>query len=73
MLEADQIENMMCLLASLDRHRLVQQLHTYPADFPIDFTDEYLATLSTDRLRHLFMAICIQSQRMPELTSPQTA
>jgi hypothetical protein len=63
----------MCLISSLDRAALLNQFQTYPARFPIDFTDQYLDTLSTERLQHIFLAMCIQNQRMPELSISQAA
>ncbi len=63
----EQIEELICLLASLDREALIEQFAHYPSAFPIDFTPAFLDSLSTDRLRHIFMAICIQSKRMPSM------
>ena len=63
----EQVEEMICLLASLDREALIQQFASYPSRFPIDFTPEFLASMSTERLRHIFLAICLQSQRMPNM------
>jgi hypothetical protein len=68
-----QLEDLMCLISSLDRPALLNQFHTYPARFPIDFTDQYLNTLTTERLQHIFLAMCIQNQQMPELPAAQAA
>jgi hypothetical protein len=32
----------------------------------VDFTNDYLGALPTDKLRHIFVAMCLQSQRLPE-------
>jgi hypothetical protein len=37
----------------------------YPAPFPIDFTDDFLQHTPVERLRHIFVALCLQNQRMP--------
>lgn len=65
MLAAHQIEELICLVEALDRASLVAQFQTYRAAFPLDFTDNFLATESLDRLRHIFLAVCLQTQRMP--------
>ncbi len=71
MLQSSQIEDLVNLIATLDRENLLGQFHAYQARFPIDFTDEYLGTLSTERLRHIFMALCLQNQQMPALSDTQ--
>jgi hypothetical protein len=65
MLHSEQVEELVCLLTSLNRDALIAQFRNYPASFPIDFTDEFLDAQPTERLRHLFLAVCLQSQRMP--------
>ena len=67
MLEMQQIEDLICAVAVLDRDALVQQFQAYPSTFPIDFTPEFLPTVPLDRLRHIFMALCLQCQHVPEL------
>jgi hypothetical protein len=67
MLQAEQVEELVTLVSALDRATLVEQIDTFHASFPVDFTREYLDRLSLDRLRHLFMALCLQQQRMPQL------
>jgi hypothetical protein len=32
----------------------------------VDFTADFLNRLPVDRLRHIFVAMCLQSQRMPD-------
>ena len=67
MLESQQIEDLICAVAVLDRTALVQQFRAYPSTFPIDFTSEFLHTVPLDRLRHIFLALCLQCQHVPEL------
>jgi hypothetical protein len=66
MLQTEQVEELIGLVSSLDRSALVAQFNHYRASFPIDFTREFLETQSLDRLRHLFVALCLQQQRMPQ-------
>lgn len=65
MLQSQQVEELICLVSSLDRPRLVEQFKSYNATFPLDFTDEFLNSTPIERLKHIFLAVCLQSQRMP--------
>lgn len=67
MLHADQVEVLITLVSSLDKSSLVNQFGAYRASFPLDFTPEFLEHQPIERLRHLFVAICLQSQKMPQL------
>jgi hypothetical protein len=65
MLQPHQVEELICLVSALDRPALVRQFREFRASFPIDFTPEFLATTDVDRLRHIFVALCLQCQQMP--------
>jgi hypothetical protein len=67
MLQSEQVEELITLVSSLDRAALVTHLRTYRANFPVDFTADYLNRLPVDKLRHIFVGMCLQSQRMPDL------
>ena len=43
-------------IASMTRQDVTDRLLTFPADFPVDFTREYLDRLPLERLQHLLMA-----------------
>jgi hypothetical protein len=73
MLANDQVEDLICLVASLDRASLIQQFHVYRATFPLDFSDEFLATMPLDRLRHIFVALCLQQQHVPPIPTSTAA
>ena len=66
MLQAHQVEELICLVSAWDRGALIEQFQTYRANFPIDFTPDFLRNQPVDRLRHIFVALCLQNQRMPE-------
>lgn len=65
MLQSHQIEELISIAAALDKAALIQQFHTHDARFPVDFTREFLENQSLDRLRHLFVALCLHTQQMP--------
>jgi hypothetical protein len=65
MLQSEQVEQLIDLVNGLDRTALVNQLRRYPARFPIDFTSEFLEETPIDRLRHIFVALCLQHQQLP--------
>lgn len=69
MLASQQIEELICLVATLDRPSLVKQFRTFKANFPIDFTPEFLEQQPVERLRHILLAVCLQSQRLPVINA----
>jgi len=75
MLQSHQVEQLICLVSSLDRAALKSQFQTYPSGFPVDFTEEFLSSQPLERLKHIFVALCLQNQRMPSMppTSPMAA
>ena len=67
MLQSHQVEQLICLVSSLDRAALRSQLESYRSGFPIDFSEEFLANQPLERLKHIFVALCLQNQRMPAM------
>jgi hypothetical protein len=72
MLPTNQVEELIVLVSSLDRNALLRQFAQYPASFPVDFTSDFLDRQPLERLRHLFVAVCLQSQRMPQIQAAET-
>ena len=67
MLSLDQVDRLICLLASWERETLLSRFGSYRSDFPVDLTPDYLAGQPVDRVRHLFFAVCVQNRRLPEV------
>lgn len=67
MLASEQVEELICVVASLDRDSLVEHLHDFRASFPLDFTDDFLTAVPLDRLRHIFVALCLQQKQIPPM------
>ncbi len=67
MLEAYQVEELICLASSLDRKSITKQFLNFQGSFPVDFTPDFLQSLPLDRLRHIFVALCLQAQHVPEM------
>ena len=66
MLASDQIEELICVLSSWDREMIELQFSMFQSSFPIDFTPEFLQQVPLEKLRHVFLAMCLQNSRMPE-------
>jgi hypothetical protein len=66
-LHSDKVEELMSLVNALSREALLEQFRIYRPTFPVDFTREFLDSQTIEQLRHLFLAMCLQSRRMPEL------
>ena len=73
MLQSHQIDDLITMVSALDRDALLDQFHAYRASFPVDFTDDFLNDLPLDRMRHIFVAMCLQTQRMPGDPAPAAA
>ena len=68
-MQADQVEEMLCLISSLDRPALTHQLVEFRANFPVDFSTEFLEEQSVERLRHLLFALCMQNRYIPDMSA----
>ena len=73
MLQPHQVEELICIVSALDRSALEMQFLTYRANFPLDFTPDFLRGQPVERLRHIFLALCLQTQRMPECPLSEAA
>lgn len=69
MLHTDQVEELISVVSGLDREELLSQFRSYRSRFPLDFSEDFLRSASLDRLKHIFVAVCLQHQRMPELAA----
>lgn len=67
MLRTEQVEELLGLVSALDREALIHQFQCYRANFPLDFSQDFLRSAPLDRLQHIFVAVCLQSQHMPEI------
>lgn len=59
----DELDKLITRLAVMDRHELRALLDSLKMRFPLDFTDEFLADISTDKLRHVTLAACLHADR----------
>jgi hypothetical protein len=66
MLEANQVEELICVVSAMDRETVTEQLTCFRGSFPVDFTREFLDRQPVERLRHLFVALCLQTSHVPE-------
>jgi len=49
-------EELAISIASLGRSEVEDRIKNFKGSFKFDFTDEYLASLTVDRLRHILLA-----------------
>ncbi len=52
-------------LATMGREQLIRTLRKMPCPFTVDFTEEFLDTVSTERLRHIALAAALHARRAP--------
>jgi hypothetical protein len=67
MLQPEQVDDLLSVISTLTRPALIEQFRSFPSSFALDFTPEFLATQPLERLQHIFLAVCLTNQRMPEL------
>ena len=68
-----QIEKIVIEISRMERAELVRFLRGLDCDFDIDFTDEYLDSMSLDRLRHTAVAASIHSHTTATLQRRMSA
>jgi hypothetical protein len=60
-----QFEQIAASLAVLGRDDLKQRIKGFRGRFKLDFSDDYLDTISLDRLRHILLAALINARVQP--------
>ena len=67
MWQSQQIEELVCVVSRMDRGTIARKLREFRGAFPVDFTPHFVETTELERLRHIFLALCLQARQMPEL------
>ncbi len=57
----DELDKLITRLAAMDRRELKALLDSLKTRFPLDFTDDFLAEIPTDKLRHVILAACLHT------------
>lgn len=57
----DELDKLITRLAVMDRRELKALLDSLKTRFPLDFTDDFLADIPTDKLRHVTLAACLHT------------
>jgi hypothetical protein len=73
MLSQDQVDRLLCQLATWELDTLLAQLAAYRSDFPVDLSADFLGGQTVDRVRHIFFALCVQNRRLPESLTERAA
>ena len=61
-MQGRQVEVLVKRIAEMDRVGLVRFLRGLDVDFTIDFTDDFLDTVSLERLRHITLAAALRAK-----------
>ena len=59
---AGQFEKLATSLATLGRDELKKRIRNFRGRFRLDFSDDYLDSISLDRLRHILLAALINAK-----------
>jgi len=62
MASAEYFEQTTTSIAVLGRDELKRRIRNFRGRFKLDFTDDYLNSLSVDRLRHILLAALINAK-----------
>ncbi len=57
------VEKTISAVASMDRDELISLLHDIHCSFPLDFSQEYLNSITLERLRHITLAACLHRRK----------
>ena len=57
------LEEVAVAINSLDREAIKRRIKNFKGRFKLDFTDQYLDTLSIDRLRHILLAAFLTNSK----------
>lgn len=56
MSSANSFENIAVKIAALNKSEVIRRIKNFKGRFKLDFTEDYLASLSVDRLRHILLS-----------------
>jgi hypothetical protein len=62
-MQGQQVETLVKEIQTMDRGGLIHLLRSMQCDFEIDFTDEFLDSISIERLRHIALAGSLHNHR----------
>ena len=62
MVSKEILEKTATTLASMSRRQLTSRIQNFKGRFKLDFTEEYLSKLTTDRLRHILLAALLSAK-----------
>lgn len=59
-----QMDYLVSMISRMDRDELKNMLRSLRCKFKLDFTDEFLATVSIERLRHILLAAVLHANNV---------
>ena len=73
MWDPQRVEELMAIIAAMNREMVIERLKTFRGSIPVDFTNQFLADQPTDRLQHIYAALCLQAKSRPDEEVPTAA
>ncbi len=58
----DRMDTTLADVASMDRATLSRTILSLDCDFPLDFSEGQLERLSLEKLRHVYVALCLHGR-----------
>jgi hypothetical protein len=60
-MQGQQVESLVSEIQTMDRGGLIRLLRNMECDFAVDFTDDFLNSISVERLRHIALAASLHA------------
>jgi hypothetical protein len=60
-MQGQQVELLVNEIQAMDRDGLIRLLRNMQCDFAVDFTDDFLNSISVERLRHIALAASLHA------------
>lgn len=70
---SEKVECLVKEIATMDRENLIGYLRNLKLDFVVDFTDQFLQTISLERLKHIALAASLHVHEPVPARSAQPA
>ena len=65
-MDTEEAEDLVCRVAAMGQEELIALLESMRCPFELDFTEEYLASLTLDRLRHVVLAAALHRSHVAQ-------
>lgn len=66
-MDSERMDELVIRLVHMDRPALIAALKAMDCGFPVDFTEEYLDSISLERLKHIVLVASLRDRHCAEI------